>query len=388
MTSVQAPPTSIDNNIYPNNKHGDKPRGHTANADQTELNNKAKAEAEAKKNKILDAIKQLETAIAEKERESDAEINAAQGNKAKIEGIEINNDAFVTKNKNEIESLRLQIAPDNESLIVNLLSGAWNLVSLKLKDWIGKMKLAPEVTEAQLNMIKIISKNIEDIQANGGSLDTEYAQELSNLILSLSKNISQTPGNGESSSKTLDNNDKLTDTTNGVGNLEAAAKALGGAAGAAAPVVPEAEKEAEKEAETKAGPKAETEAETEAETKAVPEAETEAETEAEKEAEKEEEGDEQGGGGISRKRSHPHPKYINQISENRNKIFKKELEIINSIRRFHRSHTIRKRDKINSFLGVRKSRNNKNRNHGNTKRHRHKHRHNNHKHKSTKHIKK
>ena len=92
------------------------------------------------------------------------------------------------------------------------------------------------------------------------------------------------------------------------------------------------------------------------------------------------------GGGISRKRSHP--KYINQISENRNKIFKKELEIINSIRRFHRSHTIRKRDKINSILGFKKSKNNRNRNHGNTKRHHHKHRHNNHKHKSAKHIKK
>ena len=92
------------------------------------------------------------------------------------------------------------------------------------------------------------------------------------------------------------------------------------------------------------------------------------------------------GGGISRKRSDP--KYINQISENRNKIFKKELEIINSIRRFHRSHTIRKRDKINSILGFKKSKNNRNRNHGNTKRHRHQHRHNNHKHKSAKHIKK
>ena len=90
------------------------------------------------------------------------------------------------------------------------------------------------------------------------------------------------------------------------------------------------------------------------------------------------------GGGISRKRSHP--KYINQISENRNKIFKKELEIINSIRRFHRSHTIRKRDKINSILGFKKSKNN--RNFGNTRRHHHKHRHNNHKHKSAKHIKK
>ena len=74
-----------------------------------------------------------------------------------------------------------------------------------------------------------------------------------------------------------------------------------------------------------------------------------------------------GGSNISRKRIHP--QYINQVTENRNKIFKKELEIINSIRRFHRSHTIRKRDKINSILGLRKSRNNKNdANHKNTRR--------------------
>jgi len=91
------------------------------------------------------------------------------------------------------------------------------------------------------------------------------------------------------------------------------------------------------------------------------------------------------GGGISHKRSHP--KYMNEISENRNKIFKKELEIISSIRRFHRSHTIRKRDKINSVLGVKKSRNNRNYSHLNTKNtRRHRHRHN--KHKSEKHIKK
>jgi len=371
MTSVQAPPTSIDNNIYPNNKHGDRhrPRGDAENAEQDKLNNKAKTEAEAKKNKILDAIKQLETAIAEKERESDTEINAAQGNKAKIEVIEINNDAFVEKTKNEIESLRLQIAPDDESLIVNLLSGAWNIVSLKLKVWIDKMKLAPEVTEAQLNMIKIISKNIEDIQANGGSLDTEYAQNLSNLILSLSKNVSQTPGKDESSSKTLDAPgtevvDEIKDVVVSPAAktaAAAAAAALGGAAGAdpaAADTAPVPDADAADAADA-------------------------ADTAYTADAAPEEGGEEQGGGGISRKRSHP--KYINQISENRNKIFKKELEIINSIRRFHRSHTIRKRDKINSVLGVRKSRNNRNRNHGNTKRHRHN---NNHKHKSAKHIKK
>jgi hypothetical protein len=95
------------------------------------------------------------------------------------------------------------------------------------------------------------------------------------------------------------------------------------------------------------------------------------------------------GGGISRKRSDP--RYISQISDNRSKIFKKELEIINSIRRFHRSHTIRKRDKINSILGLRKSRNSKSSvNSKNTRRHVHRNNNHNHKHKhkSTKHIKK
>jgi len=95
------------------------------------------------------------------------------------------------------------------------------------------------------------------------------------------------------------------------------------------------------------------------------------------------------GGGISRKRSDP--MYISQISDNRSKIFKKELEIINSIRRFHRSHTIRKRDKINSILGLRKSRNSKSSvNSKNTRRHVHRNNNHNHKHKhkSTKHIKK
>ena len=93
------------------------------------------------------------------------------------------------------------------------------------------------------------------------------------------------------------------------------------------------------------------------------------------------------GGGISRKRIHP--QYINQVTENRNKIFKKELEIINSIRRFHRSHTIRKRDKINSILGLRKSRNNKNdANHKNTRRRLVQDRHNNYKHRTKKNVEK
>ena len=93
------------------------------------------------------------------------------------------------------------------------------------------------------------------------------------------------------------------------------------------------------------------------------------------------------GGGISRKRIHP--QYINQVTENRNKIFKKELEIINSIRRFHRSHTIRKRDKINSILGLRKSRNNKNdANRKNTRRRLVQDRHNNYKHRTTKYVEK
>ena len=284
----------------------------------------------------------------------------AKGDDETQEGIIVDMKAFSTETNEEIDKLYEQLNDaDDEPVIIKLFSEAWNLIKLKLEVICDKMKIAPEVTEAQLNMLKIISKNIEDIQAQGGSLDTEYAQKLSNLLLSLSKNISQTPGKSESSSKTP-GTPGIMDSIKDAFNKSAAVVADPAAATAEA-VVPEAEAVV-----PEAG--------------AVPEA-----VSLLPDPTGAEEG--QGGGGISRKRSHP--KYINQISENRNKIFKKELEIINSIRHFHRSHTIRKRDRINSILGLRKSRNNKRgANTKNTKRHQHQHRHNNHKHKSAKHIKK
>ena len=321
---------------------------------QADLNKAAKAAAEEEKKKISDKIKKLQGELIQKGKEMDIKYNAAKGDDKTREDLEDEMEAFSVETNEKIDFLHSQlIASDDEPVIVSLVSGAWNLIKLKFKVIINKMKLDPEVKDAQLNMVEIISKNIEDIQENGGSLDTKYAQNLANLLLSLSKDVSQTPGKDESTSKT-----KGTPGTGVVDEIKDVVVSPAAEEQAAA-VVP---------AETAVNPAAETAAETAG---LLPDP---------REAG-------QGGGGISRKPSHP--KYINQISENRNKIFKKELEIINSIRHFHRSHTIRKRDRINSILGFKKSRNNRNRNHGNTKRHQHKHRHNNnHKHKSAKHIKK
>ena len=286
-----------------------------------------------------------------KGKELDQKYIAAKGDDKTQEGLEVDMEAFSTETNEKIDKLYEQLNDtDEEPLIIKLFSGAWNLIESKFQVIFKKMMLKPKVAEAQLEMLDIISKNIKDIKDNGGSLDVEYAQNLENLILSLSKDVSQTPGKSESS-KTPDTPgagmmDKIKSTFN---KLKTPGTAVVADPAAEAPA-----------------------AEAPATDELLPDP-TEAEGE-------------QGGGGISRKRGHP--KYINQISENRNKIFKKELEIINSIRHFHRSHTIRKRDKINSILGLRKSRNNRNHNHRNTKRHQHKRRHNNHKHKSAKHVKK
>jgi hypothetical protein len=317
------------------------------NAEQGNLNKAAQAKIDEEKNKILAQIKQLQLALTEKGQELDKAYFAAKGDDKTQEKVEAEMGAFSSETNERIDNLYKKLKKDDEPAIIKLFSGAWNLIKLKLKVIFDNMKKAPEVTEAQLNMLQIISKNIEDIQANGGSLDTTYAQNLENLILSISKNVSQTPGKDESSSKT-----PATPGTGMVDKIEGALNKLKNPE--AAVVVPETKLDS---------------------AVVVPAAAAETAVAA--------------GGGISRKPSHP--KYINQISENRNKIFKKELEIINSIRRFHRSHTIRKRDKINSILGFKKSRNNRNRNHGNTKhtrRHMHRHQNRNNKYKSTKHIKK
>jgi hypothetical protein len=354
-------------------KH-DNGRNHRSdeNAEQDKMNKEAAAAAAEEKKKIVDKIKKLELDIILKGKELDQKYIAAKGDDKTQEGLEVDMEAFSTETNEEIDKLYEQLNDtDEEPLIIKLFSGAWNLIESKFQVIFKKMMLKPKVAEAQLEMLDIISKNIKDIKDNGGSLDVEYAQNLENLILSLSKDVSQTPGKSESS-KTPDTPgagmmDKIKSTFNklktpgtavvadpAVAGLDPKAAAVAGLDPAAAAPAPEAP---------------------------APEAAVAAVAA----------GGGQGGGGISRKRSHP--KYINQISENRNKIFKKELEIINSIRHFHRSHTIRKRDKINSILGLRKSKNNKrSSNTKNTRRHRHehqhKHRHNNHKHKSAKHVKK
>lgn len=369
-------------------KHHDGSRD-AANKEQNELNKEAAAAAAEKKKKILDKIKKLELDIILKGRELDQAYLEAKNEKTQ-EGIIVDMKAFSTETNKEIDNLYKQLNDtDEEPLIIKLFSGAWNLIELKFKVIFDKMKLKPKVTEAQLKMIDIISKNIKDIQDNEASLDTEYAQNLENLILSLSKDVSQTPGKSESSSKTPGTPGIMDKIKGAVKKLKTPAAVVADPAAAAAGLVPEAAALVPAAAAldpaavvpgaildpaAKLDPAAVVTAAPLA--LAAPLAEASALAVAA--------GGGQEGGGISRKRSHP--KYINQISENRNKIFKKELEIINSIRHFHRSHTIRKRDRINSILGLRKSRNNKNRNHGNTKRHQH--RQNNHKHKSTKHVKK
>ena len=361
-----------------NSRHNS--RDDDSSKNQRENDEKAKKDAEEAKKKILDQIKKLELDLISKGKELDIKYVAAVGDDETKEELKAEMEAFSTNINEEIDKLYEELNDkDDKPAIINLLEGAWGLVKLKVKVIVTKMKLAPEVKEAQLGMVDIISNKIKEIESNDSELDTKYAGEISALLASLEKSISPPPiaesGGGSPEQPGLD-----------PAAAAAAAKAAGldpkaaAAAAAAAGLDPKAPAAAglDPKAPAAEAPAAEAPAaEAPATDELLPDP-TEAEGE-------------QGGGGISRKRGHP--KYINQISENRNKIFKKELEIINSIRHFHRSHTIRKRDKINSILGLRKSKNNKrSSNTKNTRRHRHehqhKHRHNNHKHKSAKHVKK
>ena len=223
-----------------------------------------------------------------------------------------------------------------------------NWVEEKMREF----ELGTKVATAKLNIVDNISDNLKKMNQEGEPLDPDNAIKMEIALQTASGAI------------TKPENPVIPDTSHKAGGIPpippggvaAVKKALEGVAGGAAGAAGAKALGGEEEVSLLPNPI---------------------------EAEEEEGGDGQGGGGISRKRSHS--KYMNQVSENRNKIFKKELEIINSIRRFHRSHTIRKRDKINNILGLRKSRSSKNRNHGNTK-HTRRHQHN--KHKSEKHIKK
>lgn len=331
MAEVTNPEITNKNIISEENKSS---RHDDADREQGQFNKEAAAAAAAAKKKILDKIKVLEEAIDNKAKELSIKYNEANGDEKRQESIEDDMDAFSAKVKDEINNLYSQLEEDSEPFFVKGFSILWKLIKLKFKVIVDKMELGPDVKEAQLKMVEIIKDNIDEIEKKSGTLDVEYALKVSNLLVGLENSISQsTSGSG------------------GGGDGD------GGENGQALPPLP-----------TLPAPPADLVPIPPSPSPIAPPMAVAA------------------GGGISRKRSHP--KYVNEISENRNKIFKKELEIINSIRRFNRSHTIRKRDKINSVLGLRKSRNNRNRNHGNTKRHRYKHRHNNHKHRSAKHIKK
>ena len=359
----------------PGHDSGHNSRDDDSSKNQRENDEKAKKDAEEAKKKILDQIKKLELDLISKGKELDIKYVAAVGDDETKEELKAEMEAFSTNINEEIDKLYEELNDkDDKPAIIKLLEGAWGLVKLKVKVIVTKMKLEPEVKEAQLGMVDIISNKIEQIKDTNSELDTKYAGEISALLASLEKSISPPPiaesGGGSPEQPGLD--PAAAAAAAKAAGLDPKAAAAAAAAAGLDPKAPAAEAPAA-EAPAAEAPAAEAPATDEL----LPDP-----TEAEGEQE---------GGGISRKRSHP--KYINQISENRNKIFKKELEIINSIRHFHRSHTIRKRDKINSILGLRKSKNNKrSSNTKNTRRHRHehqhKHRHNNHKHKSAKHVKK
>ena len=317
-----------------------------------------KASEEATKNKIKDEIKQINSKADEKYKELSILYKAAktkydsernEKNYAELNEISVAFDALYEETSSALDKIQKDLDGDTTPTPLRWgksLGNYWfNIFEAKFK----KSQLennALIISEDTMDELGKISKKMEQDIENGEEANLSFLTRLVNLAKDIARQ-----------------NAPPTTPSPGPDFLGDAAKTLTEGeipdANTAAALVP------------KAGPLATLPAPPAPLAAVVPEAASLAAVAA--------------GGGISRKRSDP--KYINQISENRNKIFKKELEIINSIRRFHRSHTIRKRDKINSILGFKKSKNNRNRNHGNTKRHRHQHRHNNHKHKSAKHIK-
>jgi len=361
--------------------------GVDATADQVKADEAAKQQMQAVKNKIKQQIKEINEALLKKQIELGIKYASTNDPNEKRE-IEDDYEAFSQDSREKLNELYSQLDSDDQPLPVKLFSSIWALIKLKLENIWKSAELKPDVKNAQLDLIDILQENIKQMKDDMATLDPIQGQQISDLLVSISNDI-QSKSSSSSSSSSSSPSLLSSLSSAGPGVEEEASKGPGVEEEASKGPGVEVEEEASKgpgvEEEASKGPGVEEEAGLKVEEKAglkVKEEAPELATAAE---------GGQKGGGISRKRIHP--KYINEISENRNKIFKKELEIINSIRRFHRSHTIRKRDKINNILGLRKSRNNRNNmNHGNTKRNRHehpyKHRHNNHKHKSAKHIKK
>jgi hypothetical protein len=318
---------------------------------QIALEEKEAKDKEDAKNKIKAEIQKLNDDTEKEIDELDLQKKVDGITPEEIKKISVKQKAIIDNLFEKLEEYHNKLSGGNIPFPIKFGLGTLKFVKDYFGEKIEKVELGTEVTRIELNIVKILDEEIENMKKNGGPANPMYLQQLVDLLVSLKKQIQSKPA--------------------------------GEAAAGLPPIPPGLDPEAPGKLPPEA-PEAPGKLPPEA---LVPEA---AALVPEAAALAVAAGGGQGGGGISHKRGHP--KYINQISENRNKIFKKELEIINSIRHFHRSHTIRKRDKINSILGLRKSRNNRNRNHGNTRRHRHehqhKHRHNNHKHKSAKHIKK
>jgi hypothetical protein len=334
-----------------------------------------KAQQEEKKKQIDDKIKKIiedadvqYKALSEEYKKAKETYNnvRTRENEEKLDKISAAIDAVYADTSTELNKIQKDLNGNTTPLPVQAVQSLFNFVLNKIQAAFKKSQLNAQALHVSEDTMDILVKKADEMNQNikeGEEVNMANMEAILNLAKKIADQNAPPPtsspgpsllGNAASAAAAALGKGEIPGAPGGPG-VDAAAAALGKGK------IPGEEKEPEeKEPEEK-----------------------EPEEEEQDTAPEEEE---QGGGGISRKRSHP--KYINQISENRNKIFKKELEIINSIRRFHRSHTIRKRDKISSILGFKKSRNNRNRNHGNTKRHHHKHRHNNHKHKSTKHIKK
>ena len=327
-----------------------------------EQKNKKKEIDDRIKKIIEDAgVKYKELSKLYKVAKTEYEREPTEDNYKKLNEISASIDAVYDEKSNALNVIQEELDGDTTPIFVKGVQSLFNFALNKIQAIFKKSQLknnALIISEDTMDNLEIISKKINEEIKEGEKANLIFLKELVDFANKIAVPNTSAPTQS-SGPGFLDKAAAAAAAAAGKGGAAdpaaaAAAAALGGAAGTN-PAAAEAVKKKGDEL--------------------LPDP-----------TEKQEVGDGQGGGGISRKRSHP--KYINQISENRNKIFKKELEIINSIRRFHRSHTIRKRDKINSILGFKKSRNNRNRNHGNTKRHRHQHRHNNHKHKSAKHIKK
>jgi hypothetical protein len=357
----------------------------TSGQAQQQESAKAEADAKAEDDKVTAKVKKIQSDLKAAMNALTIKYNDALNNANDEEKNRISIEMEAVRNKSfeELHEVQKEIDGSNTPVVVSFFAGIFNLIKLKFDDFVGKLKLRPEVTQAQLDAVEALAGQIKKIkdeaETMGAPVDASTMGELASVLASIAKLAAAPP--------IPKDDDDTTSHTSIASSLQglapAAAAALGGAADPAA-------LGGEKKGETEGEKKGETEGKKEGETEGkaiIPEAGPLPEV-ASVAATLPEVASVAAGGGISRKRSHP--KYMNQVSENRNKIFKKELEIINSIRHFNRSHTIRKRDRINSILGLRKSRNN--RNHGNTIRkrheHQHKHRHNNQKHKSVKHIKK